>query len=197
MQSKIASLPTGSGGNYDSDIDNIYVEIESLRDNFDGILAEVDDMLAEWEEEQQTTNSSSNSSNSGTTRWDLDVSSSYNISDVLIDVFVSPSRIEEADVYKIRLTIYNRTVVEVKDLCIYLDLTPKSGDVVFVNDKNTFLDTTRSPYYWWDTEVITRGEDNYTRRISSTSEKITVPAAVSNTQPSETSLTLELNLEYK
>ena len=208
MQSKIASLPASSGGNYDDDIDNLYAEIESIREELDTTLLTVEDMLAKWEEEQVTTNEEQSNT---TTRWGIECSSSYSSSEIKIDWYSSPSRIEEADIYKIRLTIYNSKVdaignpVEIKDLYIDIDLTPNSGDEVFVNGKNTYLDTIQSPYYWWDMDVVTRGENEYTRRISFVSEKITAPAATSITKedgtveitPSEIILTLELELEYQ
>lgn len=194
-------MPTSSGNNYDADIealqsniDGFYEEIDSIREELDDTLTEIDTMLADWEEEQATSNSESETNT--TTRWSIDCSSTYLITEVGISVYTSPSRIEEEDIYRIRLTIYNHKTSIVNNLQIDLNFTPKTGDKVFINEKNTYLDTVQSPYYWWDMDVITRGNEDYTKRISFLSEQVTVPAAVGTTW-GKLILELEFNLEYQ
>ena len=201
LESEVASLLKSSPGNYDADIEDLQSQMDDLQTQLDDVLVEVDDMLATWEEGQA--DNSANQSD-GTTRWRGGWTTNYPNSDAIpgveLDLYSSPSYIEDADIYKIRLTIYNYMTKGISDLYVDIDFTPKSGDIVFVDEKNTYLDTVQSPYYWWDMEVLTRGEEEYARRITFTSEKMTVPAATTDgtvVTPSETTLTLEFNLEYQ
>jgi len=189
LQSKIASLPAGSGGNYDSDIDNIYAEIESLREELGDILTEVDDMLAGWEEEQQTVQEEEEQATD--VRWSRDITSNYTEADVMIDYWQTPSRMDSEGDYTIKVTLMNNRPVAITDFVLDLTFTPSGKP--YVDQKNTFLDTMSSPYTLWDTEIVTRGDDEYCRRISNMSEKIKLEPGESNTLQ----LQLEFILTYK
>jgi len=196
LKSKIASLPTSSGSNYDSDIealqgdiDNLYTEIENLNEELYNVLDEIETMLADWEEEQVAAEEEEEELVKNITRWYLEATSSDD--NVSIVESHSPSRIEEADTYDVRLVLANSSTNSI-DFHIFVDLIPKdSSTKTYIDERNTWLDTVNSPYYMWDTDVSTRGDDKHTRRISFESDPITLPAEES------TELKLELNLEYE
>jgi len=196
LQSKIASLPASSGGNYDSDIENLYEEIANTREEFDNVLAEVDDMLATWEEEQQVAQEEEEQTTS--VRWERDVLSNYLETDVAIDYWQTPSRMESDGDYTIKVALTNKktvlvgevvTPVAIDDLILDITFTPNGKP--YIDKKNTFLDTVSSPYTLWDTEIVTRGDDEYCRRISNMSEKIKLNPG------EELQLKLEFVLTYR
>ena len=179
--------------------------MESLQEELDNTLAEVDTMLAEWEEEQVVAEEAEQADE--LTRWSLEVSNSNSL--VVVDQYHSPSRIEESDIYDIRLTLYNNMtnsdgdLIALNDLYLDLTFTPQSSSAVYINEKNTWLDTVKSPYIFWEMDVVTRGDDKYTRRISFTSERITVPKGEWLDEANHElgvkptmELQLEFNLEY-
>ena len=210
LQSKIASLPAASQSqDYSNAINKLQGDIDGLYDALDDFQAQVDDAIAgvdvtladweeQWEEKQVVAEEIAQEDNF--TRWSLEAYTNYTDEEVNVGIYTSPSRIDEVGTYKIKLTVSNYMPTAITNLYVSLDMMPKTGDIVFIDDKNTYLDTTRSPYYLWDVDVATRGTDKHTTRISFTSDSITVPAATSSIEPivpSETILILELDLEYK
>ena len=159
--------------------------------------------MAEWESKQAKIVEIDDQSN--TTRWSLDASAFP--PGVVVEVHHTPSRIEEEGIYKVYLSIYNNqtdvagNLVPVNDMRINVYLSPKSGDTVYLDKKNTYLDTMRAPYYFWDMDVTTRGSDEHVTRASFQSDLIAIPAGVWTSDDHEDvnltmSLSLELNLEY-
>lgn len=157
MQSKIASLPTSSGNNYDADIEafqgdieNIYAEIESFCEELDNVLADVDDMLIEWEErqadnEEQTDNTDTNV-NSETTRWNLNVWTDYE-SFNLLEADLDSNRIEEEDDYTIWLLLKNmnhRTINE-KDTTVPVE---GEGNIAIGKDDGYLYYSTNDKTLW-------------------------------------------------
>jgi len=212
LQAKIASLPAPSATSdaqvatlktdltrLQSDIDKLQKQVDAmskLQSDLTSIqahLATIDERLVKLEKVPTTP---SPTTEIATTRWTWEVSTNAS-NNVEVSTYVSPSRIEDAGTYKIRLTILNKATSINRDLRVGIVFTPTMGDIVYIDEKNTYLDTTQSPYYFWDMTVITRGADKYVRYLSILSEPITVPAAISATEPSSTQLMLEFNLKYK
>lgn len=198
LNNLITKVNTTVGKDWSGDINSQSNRISNLESQLDSLQQRV----ASLESANSGNSSDSSSDSDETTRWDMDVSTNYTETDVGVGRYISPSRIEEADIYKIRLTLKNYKTTAITDLYVDISFTPKTGDRVFVDEDNTFLDTIISPYYLWDMDFITRGDEDYTRRISFMSEQIDLPAATPATEtdpviPSETLITLEFSLEYE
>jgi len=90
----------------------------------------------------------------------------------------SPSKIEEADDYKVYIEIQNNELVDINDLQIEVAFRPKTGARVVVDEDEIYLETIMSPFYTWDLELSTRSTDETCRNIIFTSGKIIrVPAS--------------------
>ena len=187
LQSKIASLPTSSGNNYDADIDNLQVQIEDLQTQLDDILVEIDDRISVWEKEQEATQEEEEAATN--VKWSWDITSNYNENDVMVDYWQTPSRMESENDYTVKVTLKNNIATAITDLILDITYTPNGNP--YVDEKNTFMDTISAPYTLWDTEIVTRGDDEYCRRISNMSEKIKLGVG------EELQLKLEFILTYK
>jgi hypothetical protein len=107
-----------------------------------------------------------------------------------VDVYYqqSPSPIDDADTYEIRLNLTNTTNETISDYVLELTYSPNA--VVSVDPKRTFIDTVNSPYTIWYVDIVKRS-DGSCRRISAESEPVKLLA-------SETiQLRLEFTLVYK
>jgi len=198
-------LPTSSGGNYDSDIDNIYAELENLGEELDNTLAEVDDMLAAWEDEQviQEEEEEESEQSDETAKFTPTITSNKDVSVIAFEpLYIQPWKIEEEDVYRINVKGYNpleesgEFTTDITALQIYITFTPGTGDKVYIDEDNTGLFTMALPYYEWDTDVVTRGDDKYCRRISCTSQPINLVASEEAPMDFFT-MSLEFELAYK
>lgn len=113
-----------------------------------------------------------------TTRWSKDFySTNYGVARVTMDCHFSPSKIEEEDDYTIRLYLANQTETPITNCIMELAITPRTGDRVIVDENKLFLDTTNSPYYLWDMEIVKRS-DGSCRRVLFTSSKIGIPKTI-------------------
>ena len=204
LRSKLASLPASQ--DYGRDIDSLEAQINDLQMQLDDALTQVDETLAAWEEEQavQQEEEQEEALTDSVVRWNVEVLSSTD--SVTVDEYHTPSRIEESDIYDMRLTVYNNTTTAINDLYLSLDFTPRDSSLyTYIDEKNTWLDSTRSPYIMWDIDVVTRGTEKYARRISFTSDAIKVPAGTlidpadpsKGINPASVILQLEFSLEYK
>ena len=135
------------------------------------------------------------------TRWYEDIATTPSDS-ITFTSYIRPSKIEEDGDYDIRITLFNNSRTRLDQVTVAVTFTPKSGARVYVDDKNTFFDAVASPFVMWDTEVITRGDDKYARRITCTSDYYSVPAGTPGatddvTVPGTLELKLVFSLAYK
>ena len=200
-------MPTAQSNNYDNEIaslqddidnltDNLLEQIDDLQTQLDDVILDVEDRIAEWEETQETIQEEEETD--ADVKWSWTINSNYSESDIVIDYWQTPSRMDYEGDYAIKVTLTNKktiliggvvTPVAITDLA--LDITFSPDGHPYIDSKNTFLDTVSRPYTLWDTDIVTRGDDEYCQRISNVSENIQLGAG--ETLP----LTLEFILTYK
>lgn len=205
--SQIQSNPSGNS----ADIDSLNSRISNLQNQIDNLQQENSKLLNDYnnlrndfinykDEQAENAPSATNSTGEDYTTWDPDfyIWTEKEPSNFFIDHYVR-GKIDEEDFYDIKLTIYyNNDDGDTDDsittkMILSGDFTPKSGDIVFVDDNNTFIDTVSNPHYLWSVDLTTRGDQKYTRRINAESEKFTV--TLYENDPLE--ITLEFSLAYE
>ena len=159
--------------------------MDNLQTQLDDVLIEIDERIAAWEEEQQAVEEEEEAAIN--VKWSHDIEANYLETDVRIDYWQTPSRMESEGDYTIKVTLTNLKIEAITDYELYITYTPNGKP--YVDNNSTFLDTINSPYTLWDTEIVTR--DEYCRRISCSSEKIKLNAS------EELQLKLEFVLTYK
>jgi len=184
--------------NLPSEID---AEFATLEEAYEARIAALEAILQELE---LITEEGEVITTEDTTLWSKDIyCTSHSEEAISIDYRFSPSKVEDEEDYAINLYLSNLTENPITNCIIEIVLTPRRGDRVKVDEDELYLDTTKAPFYLWDTEVIERN-DGTCRRIVSTSEKIKVPAGTVDTvgedeifKPGELTLKLEFTLVYK
>ncbi len=176
-------------------IENTNSEIDTLAEKitaFETTLGEMEETLNQLElvdEEGEVVLSDT------TTKWSRELYTNYISSIVGIDHSISPSRIEDEDDYSVMIYLYNYSLTPKTDVDVTIILSPRTGDRVNVNEDNIYLDSVRSPFYTWFTDIVKRN-DGTVRRIVFNSGGIKIPAGT-ETNPGTVVLRLELTLSYK
>lgn len=212
LDARVATLES----NNPADTTALQADLAKLRSDFDALVATTTTQgtkITELESTIATLNARiaalepTATATETTCRWSSEV---YNLNhlnllsdgvtpEVRIDYTLNPSKVQEADDYKIYLDIYNNTTTAINDLQIEICFTPKTGANVIVDEDEIFLDTTVSPYYVWDTDITTRS-DGTCRRITFDTDLVKVPKGTtvdSTFTPGLTSLKLVFTLAYK
>lgn len=133
------------------------------------------------------------------TRWELEPYATNHIDAVSVTYDISPYRIEEEDDYSVVVTIVNNTTTTFSDMAIEVALRPEINDRVMIDEDETYLDTTHSPYYFWDIQVVKRSDDTC-RRVVFKADGIKVMGGTgegSEFVSRATVLRLNLTLAYK
>lgn len=183
IQNQLNNIQNNAGKNYDGEISNLQSQDSNINQKLNSIestLSNIQDQLDQLEEVQEA------EEEGYTTKWYPEIST--NITDN-VSVTLSSPRIEDEGSYRMTIVANNTSAEAIKNVIIEVYLTPRSGDHVYLDSSDTFMDSVGSPFIWWDTEIRERGSDDYAGAIICDSEYITLP-------PGETIFKTEFTLTY-
>ena len=177
LDTKVNGLDTGSSKNYDKDIAALQKDIatfqediDGIQEQLDGIIGDVNTTLADWEKKQKETETNTTYD----VTWTRDVGSNKDPSEVTIGYWQTPSQMDSDGTYIMKFTIKNNLATDMTDLVVIITLIP-NGEVL-VDAKNIYVDTITKPYTLWNVGIATTGANKFCRRITLTSEDITIKA---------------------
>lgn len=200
----LAGLDISSQNELADIINTKFAEYAVIITDYEARIAEMEVLIEDMEAlieslvEEKEAEEDDDEITSDITRWSLSAYATNN-TDVMIGYVASPYRIEDGGDYTVTLTILNPTSLAISNLTLEVALRPTSGDIVFVDENEIYLDTTQYPYSLWDCSVVKKSDESC-RRIVFNCAGVTAVAGTGEGEDfvqGTTVMRLELTLAYK